>query len=158
MSASLSEIVKNIGYGEDKLLEILLAIQNQSKYNYLSKETIESVSDILDISITKIYGIAKFYNILSTEKRGEYVIQICNSTPCYLKESKHLVSIFEDILGIKMGDITSDGLFSLEYTSCIGACDIAPAVRINNQIYGNLDRSKVFNILAKLKRGESDDQ
>lgn len=156
MRESITEIVERIGREEDKLLEILLAIQSQSKHNYLSKEAIEGVSDILDISVTKIYGIAKFYSILSTEKRGEYVIQICNSTPCYLKDEKHLVSIFEDILGIKMGGITPDGMFSLEFTSCLGACDVAPAVRINNTIYGELDRSKVFNLLAQLKRGEID--
>ncbi|MCT4633147.1 MAG: NAD(P)H-dependent oxidoreductase subunit E [Firmicutes bacterium] len=154
MSESISEVVTRIGCEKDKLLEILLALQSQSKHNYLSKETIEEVSDILDISVTTIYGIAEFYDILSTEKRGEYVIQICNSTPCYLKEANHLVKIFEDILGIKMGDTTPDGIFSLEFTSCIGACDLAPAVRINNEIYGELDRSKVFNLLAKLKGGE----
>lgn len=154
MYEQVLEITDVIGRSEDKMIEILIELQNKSEFNYLSKEAIKAVSDVLDLSETKVYGIANFYSMLSTTKRGRYVICICNSTPCYINNGQNVVQIFEDILGIKMGDVTSDEMFSLEYTSCIGACDVSPAVRINEKTFGNLDRGKIFNLLATLKRGE----
>ncbi len=157
MVGKVLEIVDKLGRKEDKLIEILIELQNQSVYNYLSKDVIKEVAKLLDISETKVYGIANFYSMLSTQKRGKHVIQICNSAPCYIKEGQHLVTIFEDILGVQIGEVTEDKMFSLEYTSCIGACDQAPAARIDEMIYGELDRSKVFNILATLRREETDE-
>jgi len=143
-----------IGRTEDKMIEILIELQNRSEFNYLSKEDVKSVSELLDVSETKVFGIANFYSMLSTEKRGRNVIQICNSAPCYIRNGNNIVKIFEDILGIEMGEVTNDEQFSLEFTSCLGNCDVAPAVRVNEKTYGNLDRSKIFNMLASIKRGE----
>ena len=153
----LDEVVKVIniiGHDEDKLIEILIELQSISEFNYLSKEVIESVAEQLDASVSKVYGIANFYSMLATEKRGRNVIQICNSAPCYIKDSNNIAKVFEDILGIKMGEVTVDDMFSLEFVSCIGACDVAPAVRINDKVFGDLNRGKIFNILASIKRGE----
>lgn len=154
MITSVKEIINKIGKNEDNLIEILIELQKNSRLNYLSKDIIKEVSKELGISVTKIYGIADFYSMLSTEKRGENVIQICNSTPCYIRNGSDVAKIFEDILGIKMGEVTSDEMFSLEFVSCLGACDFAPAARINDKIIGNLNRGKIFNILAAIKRGE----
>lgn len=155
MHDSVVNVGNRIGKTEDKMIEILIELQRQSEYNYLSKEDVKSVSELLDVSETKVYGIANFYSMLSTEKRGRNVIQICNSAPCYIRNGNNVVKIFEDILGIGMGEVTSDEQFSLEFTSCLGACDVAPAVRINEKTIGNLDRGKIFNMLASIKRGEA---
>lgn len=152
--AKISSIIEEIGKTDDKLIEVLIEVQKKSEKNYLSEEVLKIVSKDMNISLSRVYGTASFYSMLSTEERGKYVIQICNSAPCYLKDGKNIVKIFQDILGIKMGEITDDGLFSLEFTSCIGACDIAPAVKINDKLYGNLDRGKIFNILSSIRRGE----
>ncbi len=157
MNHQMLDIVERLGRREDKLLEILIEAQASSEYNYLSKEMIKSVSELLDISLTKVYGITEFYSMLSTVKRGKYVIQVCRSAPCHIEDGDHVVTILEEILGIKMGETTDDGLFSLEFTSCIGACDEAPAARINGNVYGYLDRSKIFNILSNLKGGKNHD-
>jgi len=143
-------VMDRIGYSEDKLLEILIALQKSSQENYLSEDMIRQVAGKLDISMTKVYGIAKFYSMLATEPRGKYVIQVCNSAPCHIAGEKDVTKILEDILGINMGQVTEDGLFSLEYTSCIGACDQAPAIRVNDRIYGDLDRGKIFKLIAEL--------
>jgi len=154
MRESVLEVVERIGREEDKMIEILIELQNQSEFNYLSKTDIKSVANELDVSETKVYGITLFYSMLSTEKRGRNIIQICNSAPCYIKDGNNVAKIFEDILGIRMGQVTPDEMFSLEFVSCLGACDVAPAVRINETTYGNLDRGKIFNLLATIKRGE----
>ncbi len=147
-------IVERIGNTPDKLIEILLKIQNVSDSHYVSEEELKIVSDCLGVPLSKVYGVATFYSMLSTKKRGKYVIQICNSAPCYLANSKNVVKAFEKILDIKIGEVTEDGIFSLEYTSCIGACDIAPAVKINDEIYGNLDEEKIKEIIINLRKEE----
>jgi len=157
MITKVETIVEKIGRSDDKLLEILIAVQDTSEFNYLSQASLRAVSQALDISLTRVYGTAEFYSMLSTKKRGKHVIQVCNSAPCHLQNGKEVIRIFQEILGIHMGEITEDGLFSLETVSCIGACDQAPAVRIDKEVYGNLTRSKIFNILADLKRGETHD-
>lgn len=155
MSDMVTTVVNEIGRDEDKMIEILIELQRLSEFNYLSREDIKGVAMELGVSETKVYSIANFYSMLSTEKRGRNVIQICNSAPCYIRDGQNVVKIFEDILGIKMGEVTLDDMFSLEYTSCIGACDVAPAARINDKTFGNLERGKIFNLLASIKRGET---
>ncbi len=147
-------IVDEIGNSEDKLIEILISVQKKSEHHYLSEQSLILIAELLNIPFSKVYGIASFYSMLSTKKRGKYVIQICNSTPCYLYKGKEIVNMFEDILGIKMGEVTQDGLISLEYTSCIGACDQAPAIRVNDRVYGNLDRGKIYKVITSIRRGE----
>ncbi|WP_432663360.1 NAD(P)H-dependent oxidoreductase subunit E [Wukongibacter baidiensis] len=148
------DIIKRVGNTPDKLIEVLLEVQNQSEENYITEEELKIISRELDVPISKAFGVASFYSMLSTKKRGKYVIQICNSGPCYVKNSKKVAKTFEAALGIKMGEITEDGLFSLEYTSCIGACDQAPAVKINDEVYGNLDKEKIYDIINSLRKEE----
>ena len=158
MNNTVIEIIERIGKSEDKLLEILIEIQNQETFNYLSKSNLKEVSNYLDISITKIFGIVEFYSMLSTEKRGKHIIQLCNSAPCYLEDGMHIKKIFEDVLGIQVGEITEDGMFSLEYCSCLGACDVAPAVRLDNEIFGELDRNQIFDLISTVRRRELDEK
>jgi len=151
----VQEIIEKIGKTPDKLIEILIEIQSNSDNHYVKEEELQIVSKCLGIPLSKAYGVATFYSMLSTRKRGKYLIQICNSAPCYLKNSKSVVKAFENILKIGIGEVTDDGMFSLEYTSCIGACDIAPAVKINDEIYGNLDKEKIKKIIIDLRKEEA---
>lgn len=146
------KIIERIGNTPDKLIEILTAVQSNSKEHYIKEEQLMLISNCLKIPLSRVYGVATFYSMISTTKKGKYVIQICNSGPCYVKKSRNIIHAFEEALGIKIGETTSDGLFSMEYTSCFGACHIAPAVKINDEIYGNLDRDKVLKILTALRK------
>lgn len=152
LEQSINQVVADIGNTEDKLIEILIEVQRLSEYNYLSEEALKLIACKLDISLSKVYGVTSFYSMLSTKKRGKYVIQICNSAPCYLNGGKQVAKEFKDILGINIGEVTEDGIFSLEHTSCIGACDQAPAVKINDKLYGNLNRGKIFKIITSLRK------
>ena len=150
--ASITSIIQNIGSTEDKLIEILIAVQAQSKEHYINEEQLNMISRILGIPLSKAYGVASFYSMLSTKKKGKYIIEICNSGPCYVKNSSHILKVLEELLNIKVGEITPDGLFSIEYTSCFGACNIAPAIKINDEIYGNLTSEKVAKIVEALRK------
>ena len=145
------QAIQEVGNTKDKLIEVLLKIQDNSNDNCITEEQLEEISKELGIPLSKVFGVASFYSLLSTQKRGENVIQICNSGPCYIRGSRNVVEIFESVLGIKMGEVTDDEKFSLEFTSCIGACDVAPAVKINGEVYGNLDNQKVKEIINGLR-------
>lgn len=143
-------IIQNIGNTPDKLLEILITLQAQSIEHYINEEELNVISEALNIPLSKAYGVASFYSMLSTKRKGKYVIQICKSGPCYVKKISSIVSVIEGLLGIKVGEMTSDGLFSLEYTSCFGACSAAPAIKINDEIYGDLTCEKIVTVLKSL--------
>lgn len=147
-----AKIIKNIGSTPDKLIEILIEVQNKSDEHYISEEQINEISNALDIPPSRVYGTASFYAMLSTKKRARYVIQICNNGPCYIENTEKIVKMFEDILHIKIGGVTEDKLFTIEYISCFGACDRAPAVMINDEIYGGLTSEKIEHIIDSLRR------
>ena len=154
LNQKIEKVIKEIGNTPDKLIEVLIEVQAQSEGNYISEEALRIIAKKLNVSLSKAYGVASFYSMLSTKKRGKYVIQICNSAPCYLNGGKEITEIFKDVLGIKMGGITEDRLFSLEFTSCIGACNKAPAIKVNDQVYGNLNREKILTLVNSIREGE----
>ena len=133
--------------------ESLLALlkETQSKFGYLSQELLAGLAESLGIPVSDVYGVATFYSFLSTRPLGRNVIRVCKSLPCYLKNSLSIINSVEQEIGIRPGGITLDGRFSFQLTNCIGACDKAPAMMINHDIYGNLTPEKISRILAKYK-------
>ncbi len=129
----------------DNLLVLLK--KAQSKFGYVPAELIAEMAKSLNISISEIYGVATFYSFLSTKPLGRNVIRICKSLPCYLNNSQMIIENVEHELGIRPGKTTPDGKFSFELTNCIGACDKAPAMLINNNVHGNLTPRKISKIL-----------
>lgn len=150
--SNIKNIIQSIGNTPDKLIEVLIAVQAGSPEHYIKEEELYFISEALNVPPSKAYGVASFYSMLSTKIKGKYVIQVCSSGPCYVKKSSLIASEIENYLGIKVGEMTPDGLFSLEYTSCFGACSMAPAMKINDEIYGNLNRERIINILESLKQ------
>lgn len=132
----------------DGLLTMISEEQNKS--GFISDEAIVSMAQKLGISIGEVYGVVTFYGYFSLKPQGKHVIRACKSVPCHLKQSEMVASWIGDHLGIEPGQTTSDGRFSLELTNCIGACDQAPAMLINDVVYGNLTQSKVADILKFL--------
>lgn len=153
-SKRIDNILEKVGKTPDKLIEVLLAVQAKSKYNYISKESLKYIAKELNIPISKAYGVASFYSMLSTKKRGKYVIQICNSAPCYLCGGREITQFLKNYLKININEVTEDGLFSLEFTSCIGACNKAPAIKINDQLHVNLTNEKVIDLISSIRMGE----
>ena len=129
----------------ENLLALLKEVQ--SKFSYVSGESIAEIAQSLNIPISEVYGVATFYSFLSTKPLGRNIIRICRSLPCYLRNSRMIIESIEDKLGIKPGETTPDGKFSFELTNCIGACDKAPAMLINNDVHVNLTPRKISQIL-----------
>jgi len=129
----------------------VLLKEAQDKHGYLSREILAELAESLNLSLSDVYGVASFYSFLFTKPLGRNVIKVCKSLPCYLKNSQIIMDYIEKEIGIRPGETTSDGKFSFELTNCIGACDKAPAMMINQDVYGDLTPEKVSQILAKYK-------
>ena len=138
------------------LVAILLDIQAASGRNYVSKKWAELVSEKLKIPLSQVFEALTFYSMLSTEPRGQYLIEICKSPPCYFSGGEDVKNWFEEAAQISVGQTSADGKISLEYTSCIGACDTGPSVKIGDRVFGNLDRDKVFEIVKCCREGNLD--
>ncbi len=125
---------------QDKEHENLLVLLKgpQQKFGYVPDEFIAETAKSLNISIGEVYGVATFYSFLSAKPLGRNIIRVCKSLPCFLKNSEMIVKSVADEIGIKPGDTTPDGKFSFELTNCIGDCDKAPAMLINDDVHGDL--------------------
>lgn len=132
--------------------ELLIQLgEAQNKFGYLSEKIMAELAKSLDMSISDVYGVATFYSFLSTRPQGKNIIRICKSVPCFLKNSQIIIESVEKEIGIKPSETTPDGKFCFQLTNCIGACDKAPAMMINNEVYGNLTPSKISQILKTYK-------
>ena len=144
-----NKIIPTQGKGREDLLVLLEEVQNNS--GYLSGELLSELAESLGLSVSEVYGVATFYSFLSAKPQGRNVIRICKSLPCFLKNYQTIVKSVEREIGIKPGETTADGRFSFELTNCIGACDKAPAMMINHDVYGDLNPRKISQILEKYK-------
>jgi NADH:ubiquinone oxidoreductase subunit E len=126
---------------------LVLLEREQSRSGYLSKDTIAELAAALGLSIGEVYGVASFYSFLSVKPQGRNVIRVCQSLPCYLKNSQLIINSVRRELGIKPGETSADGRFSFELTNCIGACDRAPAMMVNDDVHVDLTPKKIAQIL-----------
>lgn len=121
--------------------------QAQRDFHCVPREFAADTAQSLGLSVSDVYGVATFYSFLSTRPRGVNVIRVCKSLPCHLKNSGGVLESIRELLGIGPGETTPDSLFSLELANCIGACDRAPAMMINDEVYGDLTPKKISRIL-----------
>lgn len=135
------------------LMMILSDIQKE--YGYIPLEVQEIVSEKTGIPVAEIYGVVTFYSFFSLKPKGKYVIGCCLGTACYVKGAQMVIDKFSDILGIKAGETTEDGLFTLDALRCIGACGIAPAVSINGKVYPKVAVDSVAKIIEEYKNKEA---
>jgi NADH:ubiquinone oxidoreductase subunit E len=133
----------------ERLLGMLEARQREA--GYVSEEAIGDIAGILGLSVGDVYGVATFYAFLSARPQGRHVIRICKSMPCYMKNALFIIESVERAIGIRPGETTPDGRFSFELTNCIGACDQAPAMLINDEVYRDLAPELISEILESHK-------
>ena len=114
---------------------------------YLSRETLAGVAGQVDLPLNSVYGVASFYTYLPVSVVGKNVIKVCNCLPCEMKQASAVVEGIRREIGIGPGQTTTDGKFTLELVGCIGACDQAPAMLINDRLYGNLTAEGIAGIL-----------
>jgi len=131
-----------------QIVNILLDVQDLTELHYVPEPAAYYIAQKIGVKITTIYDCLTFYSSLSEHPRAKYPIQICNSIVCRVNDSDSVFSHLKELLGIDIGEVTYDGRFTLESVPCFGACDQAPAIRINGKVYGHLDsHQKVLQLL-----------
>jgi len=134
-------------HSESYLIPILHRIQKH--YGYLKNEYLEEVSRLMSIPTSKISGVATFYSLFTFTPKGENRINICLGTACYVKGSGKILARLEELLGIKEGQVTPDGKFSIDTARCVGACAMAPVVIVNDKVYGQVTVDSIVDILKQ---------
>ncbi len=123
----------------------------QERYGYLSDEAMQYVAKQLGLSLKDVYSTASFYSLFRMRPVGEYVIQVCKGLSCFLNNGAgRLVDYLSKKLGIKVGETTPDGKFTLEVVQCLASCGTSPTMRINDELYENLTKEKVDIIINQL--------
>ena len=123
----------------------------QEIYGYLPIEVQTMIASQLDMPLSKVYGVATFYSQFSLNPKGKHRISVCLGTACYVKGADKLLEGLEARLGIKCGECTPDGLFSLDSTRCVGACGLAPVMLVDEDVYGRLTVDELDGILDKYR-------
>lgn len=143
----LTKVIAEHGNDKGALMPVLQKAQDI--YGYLPIEVQKMVAEGLDVALSDVYGVATFYAQFSLQPKGEYKISVCLGTACYVKGSGAIFDLFSEKLGIKNGECTPDGKFSLDACRCIGACGLAPVLTVNDEVYGKLTNDDVDKILKK---------
>ena len=148
----LEAFINELGAKPEELIAILHRAQHI--FGYLPREVQEFIADKLHINVSKVYGVVTFYSFFTMEKKGKYVINVCLGTACFVRGADKILKEFESKLGIKNGETTADGKFTLSSLRCVGACGLAPVVQVNDKTYGNVTIEDVAKILEEYSKEE----
>lgn len=132
---------------------LMLVLQDaQGIFGCLPMEVQKVIAEKLDMPLAEVYGVVTFYSQFRLTPTGQYTISVCMGTACYVRGAQKLIDLIIEDLGIKVGETSADGMFTLEATRCIGACGLAPVMTVNEDVYGRLEESDIKDILAKYKK------
>lgn len=146
---TIDKITKFYSNEPGNLLPILRDVQKETKY--LSDDVLIRIADNLDIPLSQVYGVATFYSLFTVKPKGKYIVRVCEDAPCHVLDAPKIYEALQECLGISAGQTTQDGLFSLEFTSCLGLCGVAPVIMVNEEVYGKVTPDIIPAILAKYK-------
>lgn len=141
-------------YRDVKGALIPLLQKAQELYGYLPEVVMSEVAKAMNISSAEVYGVATFYKQFRFAPMGKYVIKVCHGTACHVAGVNILDTMFEEILGIKAGETTEDGLFSILSVACLGCCSLAPVIMIGDETYGHLTTDKLVKIINEYRAKE----
>lgn len=146
----VNEIIEDHGNKKSAIISVLQDIQEE--YRYLPMEILEYVSYKMDVSPSKIFGIATFYENFSLEPKGKYIIKICDGTACHVRKSIPILEALRKELSLSNNKKTTDDmLFTLETVSCLGACGLAPVLTINEKVYGSMTPDLTVAVLNSIR-------
>lgn len=149
----LDELIEQIGVDSKNAIPLLQAVQE--KMRYVPKEVIEYLAAHTKMTETQLYGVATFYSQFRLEPVGEKIIKVCHGTACHVAGADGITDALEKRLGVKTGETTPDGKYTLSSVACLGCCSLAPVVAIGDDTYGNLDRKSVVELIDKLEEQNS---
>ncbi|MFZ2957231.1 MAG: NAD(P)H-dependent oxidoreductase subunit E [Candidatus Ozemobacteraceae bacterium] len=145
LKTEIWEMAKKFDYHRSGLMPVLQHIQQ--KYRHISPEVMQETAGAFHIHPVEVQGVVSFYSFLSTERKGKFIIRLCQTISCDMAGKAALARQLENDLGISFGKTTKDGLFTLEYTNCLGMCDSGPALLVNDEIYTKVTPESVAEII-----------
>ena len=147
---TLERKIANVDHPRELAVDIMFALQNY--YGHLSDEALEEGARLLGLTTLELEELATFYDFIYREPVGKYIIHICDGIVCWMNGYRAILDHLCQRLGIRVGETTPDGMFTILPTACIGYCDLSPAVLINRRAYGPLTPEKLDRILEELRR------
>jgi len=132
-------------HSESMLIATLHMVQGH--YGHLGPGHLEAVAQLMQVPLAKVTGVATFYHYFRLQPRGKFLINVCLGTACYVKGAEKVAQKLMEELGIRYGETSTDGIFSLESTRCVGTCGLAPVVMIGDEVHGPLTPSQIPNLL-----------
>jgi NADH-quinone oxidoreductase subunit E len=154
--AQLAEVKRLVArYPEGKQKSALLPVLHLAQDSFggwLSTETMDYVAELLSITPIEVYEVATFYSMYNTKPVGKYMFEVCQTGPCMLRGSDDIIAYIEKTLGIKPGETTTDGLFTLKTVECLGACGYAPMMQLGKHYREHLTKEKVDAIIDECRK------
>jgi NADH-quinone oxidoreductase subunit E len=148
---SIEQIIEGRRSQPGQLIEVLQDIQKET--GYISKDAIETVSRELGVPLIEVFRVASFYKAFRLKPSGKNVVNMCMGTACHVRGSRLLLDQATSQLGVKPGEVTSDGLFSVEHVNCLGACALGPIVTENGSYHHHMTPGKLRKLIEKLQNG-----
>ncbi len=153
----LNEIDAYIESFEDKPSHLIMILHRaQGLFGYLPKELQIYVAEKTGVPAAKVYGVVTFYSFFTMKPKGRHTISVCMGTACFVKGGERILDVVKDELGVEVGQMTEDGMFTLEQVHCLGACSLAPVISIDGKVYGHVTRDKVKEIIQSYYIEEED--
>ena len=150
----IDEVLERFGFDKGNIIGIMQAVQEE--YRYLPQEVLEYIADKIHVSTAKIFGVATFYGNFSRDVKGKYVIKVCRGTACHVRKSADVLQAIYDVTGLSENQpTTSDGLFTIETVSCLGACGLSPVVMVNETVHGAMNPDKAKALINELREKEA---
>ena len=143
----IKEICDSFDNKPGELINVLHKAQGH--FGYLPAEVQEYIAECLQIPVAKVYGVVSFYSFFTMTPKGEYPINVCLGTACYVRGAEKVLDALKNELKIEVGQVTPDGKFSLNCLRCVGACGLAPVMSIGGKTYGRMTPEKVKEVLAE---------
>jgi len=149
IEALFAEIRKEFKGRADELIPMLQRFQRA--LGFLPEQALLEIARLTGLSTARVYGTATFYAQFRFQPAGKYIIRVCRGTACHVKGSDRILETIEEHLGIAPGQMTPDGLFTIETVACFGSCALAPIMVINDSVYGSLNRSRALKLLDEIR-------
>ncbi|NLI77615.1 MAG: NAD(P)H-dependent oxidoreductase subunit E [Candidatus Riflebacteria bacterium] len=151
--AELAAILERFPSQKREYLIPILQV-TQEKFKFLSRDAMIHIAQHVGVPVSKVYGVATFYNQFKLNPPGKHTIQVCRGTACHVRGSDQLLRSFESELGVAPGQTTKDGLFTLDIVACLGSCSIAPVVTVDGTFHGRLENKDAGKLVAEIRKGE----
>jgi NADH-quinone oxidoreductase subunit E len=154
--SNIDEILERYQNKKSSLIAVLQEIQGE--YKYLPEDVLEYVSKKMDVTLSKIFSVATFYENFSLDPKGKYIIKICDGTACHVRKSIPILNSLRKELGLSdKKHSTDDMLFTLETVSCLGACGLAPVITINDKVYAKMTPESAIDVINRIRKENSDE-